>query len=122
MANATVKIPFSASIQGEPIKVTANSTPGALIHTTSISNTTFDAIFLKAFNSDTVDRVLTIEYGGPTAPDLNLVMTIPFQSGQVLIIDGDVLVGNGSVGLTIKAFASVVNVVTIWGYVLRTIP
>ncbi len=122
MPNFTAIIPFSGSTQGKPIKVVATSTAGTTIHTTGTSATVIDRIFLFAYNSDTVDRALTIEFGGVTAPDQNIVVTIPFKAGLVLVIDGLPLLGNGSVGLTIGAFAAATNVITISGYILRIQP
>jgi len=122
MANATVIVPFSASTQGKPIKVVATATGGTTIHTTGTSATIVDRIYLFAFNSDTADRALTIEFGGVTAPDQNIVLTVPFKTGLVLVVDGLPLLGNGSVGLTVGAFAATANVITISGYVLRITP
>lgn len=122
MANATVLIPFSGSTQGKPIKVVATATAGTTVHTTGTSATVIDRIFLYAFCSDTADRTLTIEFGGVTAPDQNIVATIPFKSGLVLVVDGLPLLGSGGAGLTVGAFASVANVVTVSGYVLRITP
>lgn len=122
MANATSLIPFSNSLQGKPIKVVATGTAGTAVHTTGISATVVDRIYMFAFNSDTVDRTLTIEFGGVTAPDQNIVVTVPFKAGLLLVIDGLILLGNGSVGLTIGAFASSANVLTVSGYVLRVTP
>lgn len=65
---------------------------------------------------------MTIEFGGATAPDQNIVVTIPFKSGLVLVIPGLPLLGNGSAGLTVAAFASAANVITISGYVNRVTP
>jgi hypothetical protein len=122
MANAISRIPFSASVQGKPIKVAATATPGTLIHTTGISATILDEIWLYAFNSDTVDRTLTIEFGGATAPDQNIVLTLTSKVGLVLIVPGLSLLGDGAAALTVKAFASVTNVVTVSGYVNRITP
>lgn len=122
MANATVKIPFSGSTQGKPIKIAQTSTPGTAIHTTGTSATVVDAIYLWAFNSDTVDRTLTIEFGGVSAPDQNVVLTVPFKQGLVYVIDGLILLGNGSTGLAVTGFASSANVITVSGFVLRTTP
>lgn len=120
--NATVLIPFSGSTQGKPIKVVATATAGTAVHTTGISATIIDRIYLYAFNSDTADRTLTIEFGGVTAPDQNIVVTIPFKTGLILVIDGLPLLGNGAAGLTVGAFASAANVVTVSGFVLRVTP
>jgi hypothetical protein len=122
MANAAAMIPFSGSTQGKPVKVAATATPGTTIHTTGVSATVIDRVFLWAFNSDTVDRVLTIEFGGATAPDQNIVVNIPFKSGLVLVIDGLILLGDGAAALTVKAFCPTTNVVTVSGYVLRITP
>lgn len=122
MANATAIIPFSGSTQGKPVKVAATATAGTTIHTTGTSATVVDRMYLYAFNSDTADRTLTIEFGGATAPDQNIVLTVPFKAGLVLVVDGLPLLGNGSAGLTVAAFASAANVITISGYVLRITP
>lgn len=123
MANAVSKSPFSGSTQGEGIKVVATSTPGTLIHTTGTSATNLDEIWLYAFNSDTADRTLTIEFGGATAPDQNIVLPILFKQGLQLVVPGLPLLGNGSVALTVKAFvAGAANVVIIYGFVLRITP
>lgn len=122
MANATSLISLSGSTQGKAIKVAATSTPGTNIHTTGVSATIIDRIYLWAFNSDTVDRTLTIEYGGFTAPDQNIVLPIPFRQGLYLVLDGLVLFGNSSVGLSVTAFASATNVVTLNGYAYRVTP
>lgn len=124
MANAVSRIPFSASTQGQAIKVVATATAGTLIHTTGTSATVQDEVRMYAYNSHTSDVALTIEYGGATAPDQNIVQTIPFKSGLVEITPpADMfLTGNGSAGLTVKAFAGTANVITISGCVFRTTP
>ncbi len=124
MANATVKIPLSGSTQGKPIKVVQTATLGTTIHTTGtgLYTAAFDAITLFAYNGHTADVVLTVEFGGATVPDQNLVQTIPVKQGLWLLVDGQPLAGNGSAGLTVAAFAATANVITIWGWVMRTTP
>lgn len=122
MANATVLIPFSGSTQGKPIKVVATATPGTTVHVTGTSATVIDRLYIYAFNSDTVDRALTLEFGGVTAPDQNITVTIPFKVGLVLVVDGLPLLGSGAATLTVGAFAAATNVVTVSGYVLRVTP
>jgi hypothetical protein len=122
MANATAILPFSGSTQGQGIKVVQTSTPGTLIHTTGTSATIVDRIYLWAFNSDTVDRAITIEFGGPTAPDQNIIVTVQSKAGQLLVVPGFPLIGNGSVALTVKAFGAAANVLTVSGYILRIQP
>lgn len=120
--NQTVQIPFSASTQGQGVKLAATATPGTLIHTTGtgLFTTVFDKVFLWAYNSDTVDRVLTIEFGGATAPDQNITMTVPFKQGLIYVVPGLILAGSGSVALTVKGFVTAgANVVVVSGYILR---
>ena len=122
MANATAIIPFSASTQGQGIKVVATSTAGTLIHTTGTSATIVDRLTVFAFNSSASDVVLTLEFGGATAPDQNIVQTITSKTGLTVVVDGLILVGNGSAALTVKAFAARGHVITLSGHVLRITP
>lgn len=127
MANATVIIPLSGSTQGEPLKVTATSTPGVpTIHTTGTSATVIDRLYLWANNTQAAATastvLLTIEWGAATAPDFNIIVPIPGQAGLVQVIDGLPLTGNGTVALTVKAFAATTAVINITGYVLRVTP
>ncbi len=114
MATA-VKRKLSASTNGRGIKVVATATAGTSLHTAVAGTTagTYDEIWLYAYNSDTVDRVLTIEFGGVTVPDDNIVLTIPSKFGLVLVTPGLILQN----GVAVAAFASAANVVTIYGYV-----
>lgn len=107
---------LSGSTDGKGIKVVQTATAGTLIHTGSSTATDLEEIWLWAFNSDTADRILTIEFGGATAPDQNIVVTIPFKQGLFLVVPGLLLKGNATPN-TVKAFASATNVVTISGFV-----
>ncbi len=120
--NATALIPFSASTQGQGIKIAATSTPGTLIHTTGVSATDVDQVWLYLYNSHTADVVTTIEFGGATAPDQNIVVTVPFKQGLFLAVPGLILRGSGTVALTVKGFAATANVVVANGWVYRTTP
>src|SRR5512135_714794 len=113
MATA-LKRKLSGSTDGRGVKVVATASAGTTIHTAVAGTTagTFDEIWLWAYNSDSVDRLLTIEFGGTTAPDDNVKVTIAAQSGATLVIPGYIL-QNGSV---VKAFAAAANVVVIFGY------
>lgn len=122
MANATSLIPFSGSTQGQGIKIVATATAGTLIHTTGVSLTVLDQMWIYLYNSHTADVLTTIEFGGATAPDQNIVLTVPFKSGLVLAVPGLILTGSGSVALTVKAFAATANVVTASGWVYRITP
>lgn len=106
---------LSGGTNGKNIKVVQTATAGTLIHTAVTGTTNFDEVWLWAQNTDTVDRKLTIEWGEATAPDGNIEVTIPAESGPVLVIPGWLLQN----GLTIKAFAATANVVVVNGYVNR---
>lgn len=109
------KVALSGGTNGKAIKVAATATLGTTIHTAPAGTTSLDEIWLWAFNSDTADRVLTIEWGGATAPDQNIVLNIPSKSGLVLCVPG-LLIQNG---LLITAFCPTTNVVTVNGFVNR---
>ncbi len=104
---------LSGSTNGRNIKVAATSTPGTTIHTFVSGTSNKDEIFLWACNSDTTARKLTIEFGGTTSPDDLIEITIPAESGWVLVVPG--MLGQNS--NVVKAFAASANVVLINGYV-----
>lgn len=122
MPNAVALLPFSASVGGRGIKVVATATPGTTIHATGVSATVVDQFMLYAVNSDTLDRKLTIEYGGVTAPDDLIEVTIPAESGLVLVLNGELLSGTGAAARTVGAFCATANVVMIHGFVRRLTP
>ncbi len=106
---------LSGSTDGKPIKVAAVATLGTTIHTAVAGTTagTFDEIWLWAFNSKSSAVVLTIEFGGASVPDQNIVVTLAAQSGLVPIIPGLILQN----GMVVTAFADTTNVVTLSGFV-----
>jgi hypothetical protein len=110
---------LSGSTRGRGIKVAATATPGTTIHTTGTSATTIDEVWLYAYNGHSSDVLTTIEFGGTSSPDDTIKVTIPAQSGLVLVAPGLILTGDGAAGLVVKAFAATTNVVTIHGYVNR---
>jgi len=114
MASA-VKRKLSGSTDGRAIALDQTSSPGTTIHTSVAGTTagTFDEVWLWAFNSDSTDRSLTLEYGGTTAPDDNIVLTVPYQSGLVPVVPGLIL-QNSSV---VRAFSDTTGVITLSGYV-----
>ena len=114
MASAVKRI-LSGSTDGKPVKIVATATAGTALHTAVAGTTpgTYDEIWLWAYNSDTVARTLTIEFGGATAPDQNIVVSIPPKNGLQLIVPGLILQN----GATVKGFASAANVVTVSGFV-----
>ena len=110
-----LKRKLSGSTDGKPIKVVATATAGTTIHTSVAGTTagTFDEIWLWAYNGHTAAVVLTIEFGGATVPDQNIVVTIPFKQGLYLVVPGFILQN----GMVVAAFAGTANVITLNGYV-----
>lgn len=110
-----VKRKLSGSTDGKPIKVVATATAGTTIHTAVAGTTagTFDEIWLYAYNGHTTTVTLTIEFGGATVPDQNIVLTLASKSGLQLVVPGLILQN----GMVVAAFASSANVVTISGFV-----
>lgn len=104
---------LSGSTNGRGIKVAATATPGTTVHTAHATST--DEIWIWANNSDSSDRLLTIEFGGTTSPDDVIQQTIPLKSGMNLVVAGLVLTNS----LVVKAFAAAANVITVNGYVNR---
>lgn len=110
---------LSGSTQGKAIKVAATASTGTTIHATGTSSTVMDEVWLYAYNSSASAVVLTIQYGGTTAVDNDIKLSIPAASGLTLVVPGLILTGTGSAANTIYAFAGTTNVITISGYVNR---
>lgn len=110
-----LKRKLSGSTDGKPVKVAATATAGTTIHTAVAGTTagTFDEIWLWAYNGHTGDVQLTIEFGGASVPDQNIILTIPTKVGLYPLVPGLILQNT----MVVKAFASVANVVTISGFV-----
>lgn len=117
MAQIFTKDKLSGSTNAKNIKVVATATAGTLIHTAVAGTTSFDEVWLYAYNGHTADVVLTMEWGGVAVPDDQTIVTIPFKQGRFLVVDGKLL--NNS--LIVRAFASVANVVIIDGYVNKIV-
>jgi hypothetical protein len=117
MATFTKNI-LSASTDGRAIKVAATATPGTTIHTGPSNSAQFDEIWLYAMNTDTSARKLTIEWGGTSAPDDLIEITLDAEPGLVLVAPGLLLKGNAT-PLIVRAFAASANVITLHGYVNR---
>jgi hypothetical protein len=110
---------LSGSTGGMPIKVVATATTGTTIHATGTSASVIDEVWLYANNTSTVAVTLTLEYGATTAPDQNIILTIPPKSGLTICVAGTILVGTGAAARTITAFATTANAINIVGYVNR---
>jgi len=118
MATYTKEL-LSGSTNGKAIKVVATASTGTTIHATGTSATIEDEIWLYAYNSSASAVVLTLQYGGTTAVDNDIKLTIPATSGLTLVVPGLILTGTGSAANTVYAYAATANVVTINGYVNR---
>ena len=113
MATTFTKVILSGSTSGKQIKVAATATAGTTIHTAHA--TSLDEIWLWAVNSSTTAVKITVEWGDATAPDGNIEVTVPGESGYLLVVPGLVLTGS----LVVKAFAGTANVLLVNGYVNR---
>jgi hypothetical protein len=108
---------LSESSDGRGVKVGATATPGTLIHTALASQapSEYDEILLQAVNTSASGVKLTVEWGGTTAPDDLVEITIPAESGFTEVIPGHVLQN----GAAVRAFAATADVIVIHGYVNR---
>ena len=113
MATTFTKVILSGSTSGKQIKIAATATAGTTIHTAHA--TALDEIWLWAVNSSTTAVKITVEWGEATAPDGNIEVTIPGESGYLMVVPGLVLTGS----LVVKAFAGTANVLLVNGYVNR---
>lgn len=119
MATNIDKVVLSGSTGGMPIKVVATATTGTTIHTTGTSASVIDEVWLYATNTSSATVTLTIEYGATTNPDNRIIVGIPSMSGLSICVAGLILVGTGSAGRTITAFAGTASVINIAGYINR---
>lgn len=103
---------LSGSTNGRGVKVAASSSPGTLLHTGHA--TAKDEVWLFATNTDTVDRDITIQFGGTTSPDDHVKHTIP--AGQQILVCSGLLISNS---LVVRAFGSAANVIAVHGFVNR---
>jgi uncharacterized membrane protein YjjP (DUF1212 family) len=110
---------LSGSTNGKAIKVVATASTGTTIHATGTSASIEDEIWLYAYNSSASAVTLTLQYGGTTAVDNDIKLSIPATSGLTLVVPGLILTGTGSAANTVYAYAGTANVVTVNGYVNR---
>lgn len=115
---AIAPILLSGSTSGRQIKAVATATPGTLLHTTVAGTTSFDEVWLYAVNTSAATVTLTVELGGVTAPDDQVIVQIPPSIGPVTVLAGVRL--NGAV--IIRAFAATANVIVLHGNVNRYTP
>lgn len=109
------KVLLSASTNGRGIKVNATSTAGDTIHAAVSGASDIDEIYIYAVNAHTAAVTLTLEWGGTTDPDDLIEVTIPHSSGLYVGAPGLPLQNS----LEVAAFASVADVISIFGFVNR---
>ena len=113
------KVKLSGSTDGKAIKVAATASTGTTIHATGTSSSILDEVWLYAYNSSASAVVLTVQFGGTTAVDNDIKLSVPATSGLTLVVPGLILSGTGSAANTVYAYAATTNVITISGYVNR---
>jgi len=113
------KVKLSGSTDGKAIKVAATASTGTTIHATGTSASILDEVWLYAYNSSASAVVLTVQFGGTTAVDNDIKLSIPATSGLTLVVPGLILSGTGSAANTVYAYAGTTNVITISGYINR---
>ena len=108
---------LSGSTSGKPLPISATSTPGTTVHTAVSGTSAFDEVYIWATNVTGSSATITIEWGGTTDPGDHLAkgLSIPANSGPVLIASGEVL--NNSV--VVRAFSNTSNAINLVGYVNR---
>ena len=107
---------LSGSTNGASILVSASATPGVIIHTAQSGTSGLDEIWLYADNSSATTVKLTVEFGGTATKD-QIELSVPGESGLVLVVPGLILQNS----LTVGAFASTASVMSISGYINRVV-
>jgi len=110
--------PAGTTGDGLGILVAATTTAGTAIHTASSTATTIDELWLYAYNNHSADILLTVEFGGVTAPKDVIKQTIKTQGGLFLVVAGLVIQGNATPKV-VRAFAATANQISLFGYVNR---
>lgn len=108
---------LSESSNGRGIAVSATSTPGTLIHTAINSTAHMDEVWLFASNNSGASVTLTIEFGGTSSPDDNIVITVGPSEGLYTVVPGIPI----NDALEIRAFANTIGAIVIFGYINRII-
>ena len=109
---AISKVVLSGSTDGKPIVITTTESPGDLIHTASA--TEIDEIWIYLSNTSSTSVVTTIQWGLTTTVG-SIIQSVPGQAGLYLAVPGLVLTNSS----TVRVFASVSDVVAVFGFVNR---
>ena len=114
--SAIERIVLSGSTHGRGIKITGTTSEGAnTIHTATSTAGVIDEVWLYCYNSGSSPIILYLCLGGTTDPDDIVKITIPTQTGDILVLAGECFNG----GVVIKAYAQTANYLVIRGYVNR---
>lgn len=98
---------LSGSSNGRPINVSATGSPGTTVH---VVGSAAELLWLYATNRHTLEVTVTIQFGNTATSDY-IILKIPAGDTRP-IVTGQPLQGS----LTIRAFASVANVVNVSGH------
>lgn len=116
--------PSGTEGDGDPIKITDTSGNGSFIHDTPLSTNVKDEVWLWMTNTSAAPVEVTMHIGYLTtsaaAVDQRTVFTVPPKAGWMLVLPGQPLRGNGTLGRRIAAYAGAPGVVNVMGYVNRT--
>lgn len=107
MPNTYTPISASGSTRGRIIQIAASATPGTILHTVSTTATDFDYISIWAWNKDTIDRTLNLEFGGTGTTD-RISYIIEAGKPPYCIIDRWDIKGNSTADV-VRCFGSVAN-------------
>ena len=110
--------PAGTTGDGLGILVVQTATAGTTIHTASSNTSVTDEVWLYAYNNHSASILLTIEYGGVTAPKDVIKQTLTAQNGLVLVVAGLLLQGHATAKV-VRAFANTASQISIFGYVNR---
>ena len=116
MAQGTYQIhPLSGSTNFLPINIAAiNATSPTLIHESSAVN--YDELWLSAYCYGASDTALYLMFGSDV-PHQQMSLVVPSQRGLISIVNGLRFTG----GVTISAYASNTNSISIIGSVNRIV-
>lgn len=103
---------------GIPITATTSGVLGTTLHQGSATATTIDEVWIWVVNYDTVDRKLTLQWGGITAGTNEIEYTVKAENGLYLIAPGLLLQGNAT-PLKVSAYAATGTALVAYGYVNR---
>lgn len=108
---------LSGASLGQPIKVTATTTPGTIIHTAIAGTNAWDEVWIWVVNNDSSDRLVCIQYGGTASPDNEIWYNVIAKDGPKCITPGFILQNS----LVIRAYCSTGNVLQVHGFVNRIV-